>query len=35
MMNKYFPYTATVATNCEEIGTHSQGISKIKPFINK
>ena len=33
--NKYFQYAATVALNHEEIEKNLQGISKIKPFINK
>ena len=33
--DKCFQYTATVTLNHEEIGKHSQRISKIKPFINK
>ena len=30
-----FQYGATVALNYEEIGWHPQGVSSIKPFINK
>ena len=30
--NKCFHYTITVALNCEEIGRHSERITKIKPF---
>ena len=32
---KCFQYGATVALNYEEIGWHPQGVSSIKPFINK
>ena len=33
--HKCFQYAATVEINCEEIERNSQGVSKIKPFINK
>ena len=33
--NKCFQYAATVALNHNEIGKHSERITKIKPFINK
>ena len=33
--NKCFQYAVTVALNHEEIGKHSERITKIKPFINK
>ena len=33
--NKCFPYTTTTASSHEEIGKHSERISKIKPFIDK
>ena len=33
--NKCFQYAVTVALNYEEIGKHSERITKIKPFINK
>ena len=33
--NKGFQYAATVAWNHEEIGKHSERITKTKPFINK
>ena len=32
--NKYFRYAVTVAVNHEELGKHSERITKIKPFIN-
>ena len=33
--NKCFQYTATIALSHEEIGKHSQRITKTKPLINK
>ena len=33
--NKCFQYSVTVTLNYEEIGKHSERITKIKPFINK
>ena len=33
--NKCFQYAVTVMLNYEEIGKHSEKITKIKPFINK
>ena len=30
--NKCFPYTTTTASSHEEIGKHSERISKIKPY---
>ena len=33
--NKCFQYAVTVALNNEDIGKHSERITKIKPFINK
>ena len=32
--NKCFQYAVTVALNHEKIGTHSERITKSKPFIN-
>ena len=32
---KCFPYSATVALNYEEIESHPERVSSIKPFINK
>ena len=31
----YFQYAVTVALNYEEIESHSERVSNIKPFINK
>ena len=33
--SKWFQYAITVALNHEEIGGHTKGIAKIKPFIDK
>ena len=33
--NKCFEYAVTVMLKHEEIGKHSERITKIKPFINK
>ena len=33
--NKCFQYTVTVALNYEEIESHPERVSNIKPFINK
>ena len=33
--NKRFQYTVTVSLNHGEIGTHSEKITNIKPFINR
>ena len=33
--NKCFQYAATVALNFEEIESRPEGVSNIKPFINK
>ena len=33
--DKWFQYAATVALNYEEIESHAERVSNIKPFINK
>ena len=33
--DKCFQYAATVALNYEEVESHPEGVSSIKPFINK
>ena len=33
--NKCFQYAVTIALNHEEIGKHSERITKIKHFLNK
>ena len=35
MDDKCFQYAATVELNYDEIGSHSERVSSIKPFINK
>ena len=35
MHGKCFQYAATVALNSEEIESHTEKVSSIKPFINK
>ena len=33
--NKSFQYAATVALNYEEIESHQERVSNIKPFVNR
>ena len=33
--DKCYQYTTTAALNYEEIESHPEGVSNIKPFINK